>query len=71
VSESSSIAVVADRDDWLVEGLPTWTRNYVPQAAIANFAVAVVGAIAATGRAQIAVDHYKLDDNPRHATSSR
>lgn len=68
MSESSSIAVVADRDDWLVEGLLTWTRNYVPQLAIADFAVAVVGSIAATGRAQIVGDHdelgNKLDKRP-------
>jgi hypothetical protein len=61
VSESSSIAVVAERDDWLIEGLPIWTRNYVRQVAIADFSVAVVGAIAVTGRAQIAVDPDELD----------
>jgi exopolysaccharide biosynthesis polyprenyl glycosylphosphotransferase len=49
VSDSSSIAVVADRDDWLIDGLPTWTRNYVRQVVIADFAAAVVGAIAAIG----------------------
>ena len=67
MSESSSIALVADRDDWPVDGLPTWTRNYVRQVAIADFAVAVAGAVAATGRAQIAVDHDELD----HALDKR
>jgi FlaA1/EpsC-like NDP-sugar epimerase len=47
VSESSCIAVLTDRDDWLVEGLPSWTRNRVQQVAAADFAAAVVGAIAA------------------------
>ncbi len=49
VSDSSSVAAVNGRVRWL-EGQPSvWMRTYVRRIALADFAVAVVAAVAAVG----------------------
>ena len=49
MSDSSSIAAVNDRVGWLGGRPGSWMRTYVRQVAIADFAAAVVAAIAAAG----------------------
>src|SRR5580692_489026 len=49
VSDSSSIAAVNDRAGWLAGRPGAWMRTYVRQVVIADFAAAVVAAIAAAG----------------------
>ena len=49
MSDSSSIAAVNDRVGWLGGRPGAWMRTYVRQVAIADFAAAVVAAIAAAG----------------------